>query len=181
MADKCEIDKFIIPQQLLNVPCSLSARITELPTELLVGIFKHLKAEDRLCLALSCKRILQSSSMVSIRIPLVAKHRLHPSPICPAMLSLLRRLAPQDALSHSRKKKLSLCCDCLRYRPKRKSYWKKEGKRYPTENPHAGVWEDIVMSWNSEYSFQCPSCCCDGRIAQLSRARTIPNRYFCLT
>lgn len=141
---------------------TVSSRLIRLPTELLLLLFSHIDDPiEQLCLALTCKRLLQVSSFVVVKIPSVSKHRYLPPPFCDRMLMLMRRLAPSGARGLRQKRTLALCCDCLRYQSTKKSYWKKDGKRYTTAKPGVGawkIWDSTVWSWTSWYSFQCPAC-----------------------
>ncbi|SCN82888.1 unnamed protein product [Fusarium fujikuroi] len=122
---------FIIPQELLSAVPTISSRLVRLPTELLLILFSHVTDPiDQLCLALTCRRLLQISSFLVVKIPSVSKHRYLPPPFCDRMFMLMRRLAPSGALGRRQKRTLALCCDCLRYQPTKKSYWKKDEKRY---------------------------------------------------
>lgn len=140
---------------------TVSSRLVRLPSELLLILFSHIDDPiEQLCLALTCRRLLQISSFRVVKIPSISKHRYLPPPFCYRMFSLLRRLAPLDARGRP-KRTLALCCDCLWYRPTRKSYWKKDGERYTTAKPGIGAWEiwdSRVSAWTSSYSFQCPAC-----------------------
>ncbi|KAH8661757.1 hypothetical protein BGZ61DRAFT_147698 [Ilyonectria robusta] len=108
-------------------------------------------------------------------IPSVAKHKYLPPPLRHRMLSLLRRLAPLNARGRP-KRTSALCCDCLWYRPTKKSYWKKDGERYTLVKPGIGAWEiwdNRVSTWTSRFSFQCPACWLKERMAILERAGKI--------
>ncbi|RKK27305.1 hypothetical protein BFJ66_g16720 [Fusarium oxysporum f. sp. cepae] len=128
-----DVVPFIIPQELLNAVPRIFSPLVRLPSELLLNLFSHVTDPiDQLCLALTCRRLLQISSSLAVKIPSVSKHKYLPPPLCHGMLSLLRRLAPLDARGRP-KRTSALCCDCLRYLPTKKSYWKKEGERYSRE------------------------------------------------
>lgn len=163
-------------EQLLNAVPELPPPLVRLPSELLLHLFSHITDPiDQLCLALACRRLLQVSSFLRVKIPSVAKHRYLPPPLCHRVLSLLRRLAPLDVRGRP-KRSSALCCDCLRYRPKKKSHWKNDGERYAIMEPGIDVWEiwdNRVSSWTSSYSFQCPACLLKERLDVLERAGKI--------
>ena len=138
-----------------------SSPLVRLPAELLLQIFSFGKSIDQLCLALTCRRLLQISSIRPIKIPSVAIHRNLPPPQRSRVdLTLLRRLVPLDAQGQ-RKRTLALCCDCLKYRSTDDSYWEKDGERYVFQKPWEGSWkswDNIVARWTRGTSFQCPAC-----------------------
>ncbi|OCK78444.1 hypothetical protein K432DRAFT_301951 [Lepidopterella palustris CBS 459.81] len=142
---------FIIPQNLLNSPTILSSPFLVIPTELLIQIFRHADPLDQLCLALSCKVLLQTSALVSLKTLSLAGHRGLCS--CRKIEEFLKRVEPLDA--HGKpKRSWGYCVDCIRYRPTRKSYWK--GKH--TGWLRTKHWEMAVTCWNVGYSLQCPEC-----------------------
>ncbi|KAJ3455281.1 hypothetical protein MRS44_013881 [Fusarium solani] len=158
---------FKIPQTLLEQPqATQSSGLLALPNELLLQIFMHAGSVDQLFLALTCKRLLNISSMTVTMIPCTSKHRASRLN-CSAMLALLHVVRPLDARGRF-KKSLAPCCDCYRYRPKRKSYWKGVEKRYRRESA-SGILvghDSIVDSWSKKHSssYQCPECWCEERI-----------------
>ncbi|KAH9903864.1 hypothetical protein F4778DRAFT_102490 [Xylariomycetidae sp. FL2044] len=163
---------FIVPPMLLeSSPTPQQSGIQSLPTELLLQIFSYAGLAGRFSLALTCKRLLQVSSMTTLAIPSAAKHRAayHSAP-CTGMLDMMRLCAPLDARGH-RKKTLALCCDCFRYRPKRKSYWKRARKHYPTpsDSSYLQFYMNFVQSWSSGSAYQCPTCWCEERIRTYER------------
>ncbi len=133
-----------------------------LPNELLLEIFSYGTGLDRLFLALTCKRLIVVSSMVTIMIPSTLLHRLCPDS-CRAMLGLLHIIQPLDYRGQP-KKSWAACCDCYRYRPKNKRYWKGKEKRYPAASPltiEVG-YGNAVAEWccRGSSSYQCPECWC---------------------
>ncbi|KAH7157831.1 hypothetical protein B0J13DRAFT_650521 [Dactylonectria estremocensis] len=166
---------FKVPTELLNAVSQGSSTLVRFPSELLVNIFTHLaNPVDELCLALSCKRLLQVSTFWTLKIPSVEKHRFLRPPFCLSMLSMMRRLAPVDSKGRL-KQTTGLCCDCLRYRPLKKTFWKEDGKRYKLEVPpeHADEhWDDRVSIWKSKFSFQCPECWLKEKIEGLKEPAT---------
>lgn len=151
----------------------ISSPLIHLPPEVLLHLFSQaVNPVDQLCLALTCRRLLQVSSLLVIRIPSVAKHRyLNPPSGC-ELFPMLRRLAPLGPNGRPNRT-VALCCDCLWYRPTRKSYWKKDGDKYALVEPHEHAregWDGRVSSWKSRYSFQCPACWLRERTEILERA-----------
>ncbi|KAI1501063.1 hypothetical protein F5X99DRAFT_383770 [Biscogniauxia marginata] len=166
-------DAFRIPQMLESSPEIQRSRLLSLPTEILLQVFSDAGPVDKLCLALTCKRLLHVSAMIPLKIPSAAKHRKRLSLACPAMLGIVRFFKPVDARGRP-KKTLALCCDCYRYRPKRQSYWKGVRKNYPTDSSCLAGYMDVVPSWSSGYSFQCPACWCESRIRDWGHLDTPP-------
>jgi hypothetical protein len=135
----------------MKTPPSRPGPLLQLPVELLLEIFSHAGPEDQLCLALSCRWLLHISTARPLLISSAAGHRS--LPFCPRGQSLLRRIKPLDARGRQ-KRTLALCCDCLRYRPRRLSYWK--GTTMADES--GPCWSWVLQSWKSTYSAQCPEC-----------------------
>ncbi|KAH6971927.1 hypothetical protein EDB80DRAFT_733964 [Ilyonectria destructans] len=158
---------FKIPQTLLEPPqATQSSGLLALPNELLLQIFLHAGSVEQLFLALTCKRLLNISSMTVTMIPCASKHRAYRLN-CSAMLALLHVVRPLDGRGRF-KKSWAPCCVCYRHRPKRKSYWKGVKTRYPSESA-SGILaghDSIVDSWrkNQSSSYQCPECWCEERI-----------------
>ncbi|KAM4056603.1 hypothetical protein HRG_014811 [Hirsutella rhossiliensis] len=144
-----------------HITCGILPR---LPVEILVHIFNASNSFlDRLCLALTCKKLLQASSLVRIRVPSVAKHRFLPPSTCDDIFLLLRRLAPRDGRGWRPHQKVGLCCDCLRYRTRRRGFWSSHRPKYLKMGVTADMWKSVVKSWYVAFIFQCPDCWCDER------------------
>lgn len=141
--------------------------------ELLVIIFRAGTNEDAICLALTCKALLFAST-------LAVKHRptLPPSNRTslqhfetatrfddPAhrsrrtMIDFLLRLHP---LGPGRRASptVSLCRDCLRYRPTDPSWWTTDkGAPCPERSlTMARAWGLVVEHWRWRRMLQCPEC-----------------------
>ncbi|KAH7309016.1 hypothetical protein B0I35DRAFT_90516 [Stachybotrys elegans] len=147
-----------------------SSALLALPNELVLHIFAYVDTVDQLFLALSCKQLLHISSMKDLSIPCAPKHRAH-STSCFAMLAILRVLPPLNARGRA-DRTWAPCCDCHRYRPRRKSYWKIVGRRYHV-NLHLSCkilsgYGGMVDSWSrkASFSYQCPECWCRERIGK---------------
>ncbi|KAF1956820.1 hypothetical protein CC80DRAFT_593512 [Byssothecium circinans] len=129
---------FIIPPKVIDTPALLSS--LRLPSELLLMIFDHANRLDKICLALSCRHLLQVSALASLKVPPKCKHQG-----C-YKEKLLKRVRPRDKRGNP-KKSWGLCVDCMQYRPTKKSYW-------TTKLVDFGSSE----VWNGKYSMQCPQC-----------------------
>ncbi|KAK0630847.1 hypothetical protein B0T17DRAFT_598964 [Bombardia bombarda] len=101
---------FVVPESVASSCSDSSSQTTshvlQLPTEILLDILtwaslnSHL---DRLCLALTCKRLFQASSLIRnrpIRIPTFANHDVLPMLTCEAMHSFLDRVTFFDIRSN---------------------------------------------------------------------------------
>jgi hypothetical protein len=141
--------------------------------ELLVEIFRSGTNEDAICLALTCKALLFAST-------LAVKHRptLPPSNRTSfhhfqtatrfddtahrsreTMIRFLLRLSP---LGPGRRASpaVSLCQDCLRYRPVDPRWWTTDkGAPCPKQSAMmARAWEVVVEHWRWRRMLQCPEC-----------------------
>lgn len=154
-------------KQLLEQPLvTQSSELLVLLNEVLLEIFKHSGAVDRLFLALTCKRLLSISSMTATIIPCASKYRAFRLN-CSAMLRILNAVQPLGACGRL-KTSWAPCCVCYRYRPKRRSYWKGVDKQYPAYLA-CGIltgYNVSVDSWSERgsISYQCPECWCEERI-----------------
>ncbi|KAB5526475.1 hypothetical protein GE09DRAFT_472889 [Coniochaeta sp. 2T2.1] len=104
--------------------------------------------------------------MKELSIPCASHHR---GTSCSAMLAILRIMQPLDA-RRRKNDSWAPCCDCYRYRPRRKSYWKIVGARHGVY-VHFGCkillgYDEVVDSWSRKRSssYQCPECWCNERI-----------------
>lgn len=159
----------------MEIPPTVSAPLLRLPVELQLKIFSHAEPNDKICLALSCRRLLQTSTMLSLGTFSAPKHRSLPDDRCPdrqhyeTINVLLQRLRPLDA-GGRKKRTWCLCAHCLRYRPRRaSSYWKLSFKG--DEDPDMwlraeGSWLQAMASWSSRYTGQCPECWFERRKAE---------------
>lgn len=116
---------------------------------------------DQLCMALACKRFAQVSSLKPIKIISSVKFRYIPAgPPCHEVFMMLRRIAPMD--ENGRQKAMwSLCTECLRYQPTKKSCWGKDGLEYAKLEPAKDAWKtwlNAVRDWTDKFAFQCPVC-----------------------
>ncbi|KAI1754659.1 hypothetical protein F4782DRAFT_493373 [Xylaria castorea] len=159
---------FKIPQTLhTSVQAIQSSALLALPNELLLEIFAHAGSVDRLFLALTCKRLLDVSSMVIITIPSAPKHRVFAPRSCKAMLGLLHGIRALNTYGKPRDASSAVCCDCYRYRPKKRKFWKGVEKGYSAVLPEVigELYDSIVQDWchRRSQSYQCPECWCEER------------------
>ncbi|KAK7212846.1 hypothetical protein V2G26_020024 [Clonostachys chloroleuca] len=63
--------RFKRPPELMAAPSLISCTLLRLPVEILARIFAYAEQIDGVCLALTCKRLLQVSAMFTIRVPSV--------------------------------------------------------------------------------------------------------------
>lgn len=139
----------------------MSCPLVRLPTEVLLRIFEQAKPIDAVCLALASKRLVQVSTMLTIRVPSVAKHRCTHWSSCPDIYKLLRRFQPRVDRYKVHDTKFGLCCDCLRYRLRKPAHWKPFARKYRrTRGVTAARWNTIVDGWRTHYYAQCPECYC---------------------
>ncbi|KAH6973828.1 hypothetical protein BKA56DRAFT_107553 [Ilyonectria sp. MPI-CAGE-AT-0026] len=153
---------FIIPKELLNAVPRISSSLVRLPPEVLHNVFSHVTDPiDQVCLALTCKHLLQASSSLVMKIPSVAKLGDLRMLLCHRMDTLLRSTAaPLDVLGQPRDMSVP-CQKCLRSRPARRSHWKEEGERFALMEPRTDareIWNLIVLAWAIRYSPLCPAC-----------------------
>jgi hypothetical protein len=118
-------------------------------------IFAHADLLDQIMLALSCKYLLQTSTLVVLKTRRLAGHRVshHRS----VMEQLLKRVRLFTATGR-RRRTHRICVDCLQYRPTRISYWE---KRYEMTDVEMGTW--VIYNWAHGVSLQCPKCRYDGK------------------
>lgn len=90
-------------------------------------VYSELDIIDQVCLALTCKRLIQVAYKleVPLQVPSVKKHRPNYTRLCGSMFKLLYRLMPIDNLTRLPRKSMTLCERCLRYRHTmcRGEYW----------------------------------------------------------
>jgi hypothetical protein len=170
-------------QLLMSSSGVITGILSHIPREVLIEILKHLEDEDRLCLALTCRRFLsflhQLSTEIplSVRIPSVVAHRnltnIDRDQIarCSNMRKLMLRLAPLDSAGR-RSPKFGLCYDCWRFRPRDRNYWQNRGGGILPQH-----WYHFVDRWNqfsrescsSRNLLLCPEC---QSVAHMRQAKT---------
>lgn len=82
------------------------------------------------------------------------------------MEGFLRLVKPLTASGRA-KNAWSVCNDCMRYRPRRKSYWKKRQGEWVSTEVWGDAWEGKVSGWNANYSLQCPGYWSEERMVAL--------------
>lgn len=147
-ANNENVDTAVIQRTQTRLP-----PILRIPKELQLEIFSHALDNDKLCLALTCKQLLEVSTMANIELPSSEGHmKLLP---CRRMEDLLKRIRPLDAQGREITT-VALCVDCHRYQPKAVSYWvmaKTRGQTVKVED-----WYDMLVKWTMENSERCPAC-----------------------
>ncbi|KAH0490733.1 hypothetical protein TgHK011_002189 [Trichoderma gracile] len=167
---------FVIPQEVLSTePCRTTdpkTGLLSLPMELLVKIFRAGTNEDAICLALTCKPLLFAST-------LAVKHRPTLPPSNRTSFHQFQTATRFDAVAHRSRETMinfllrippmvpgrrtsptvSLCRDCLRYRPIDPRWWADKGAPSPEESAvMARAWELVVEHWRWRRMHQCPEC-----------------------
>ena len=95
-----------------------AAPFIQLPTEMLVAIFNEVDDIDQLALALSCTRLLEASTFVSLKSSVWTGHFIKPG----RRRAVLGRLVSPTTKTWNTWK---LCSGvCTAYRPTQKRYWK---------------------------------------------------------
>lgn len=127
---------------------------------------KNMCSLDQVFLALTCKRMLAISSLITIKIPSAAKHRLY-GQNCSAMLAILQLLKPRGPRGRPLRS-VALCCVCYRFMPKRKNYWDRLKEKHKGEYS-GGVfrgYDHMVDKWCHKWSssYECPGCWCEDQI-----------------
>lgn len=156
--------------QILAGEALISCPLLALPTEVLLCVFEQADPIDAVCLALASKRLLQVSSLLTISVPSVAKHRNIQPSTCKDIYHLLWRFEPLcDRRVYNREKKFGLCCDCLQYRPKKKVHWRLFAAKYKRTRGVSGEqWKEAVKQWSGPGA-QCPECYCDEHYAVIDK------------
>lgn len=93
---------------------SRGAPLLQLPMEILIAIFEEVDDVDQLALAVSCKHLLQLSTLVSLKTSIWAGRLVSPHRM---MDVLVRLLSPTTNA-------WKICTICTLYRPTREKYWK---------------------------------------------------------
>ncbi|EGU83461.1 hypothetical protein FOPG_11843 [Fusarium oxysporum f. sp. conglutinans race 2 54008] len=154
----CPTAPFVVPQQLSQVKRDQSALFKTLPNEILLEITSYIEVEDRLCLGLTCKslfyRLCQSTDFHIIS---ASGHAYSDIPYCSHIKDLLKRMRPLTPKGQP-KRTMALCCDCLRYRPKRVTYWKEMISKKNLRSLDLCAANDAAESWCTGESIQCPGC-----------------------
>ncbi|KAL7791506.1 hypothetical protein V8C37DRAFT_402818 [Trichoderma ceciliae] len=163
---------FVIPQDVLDtialVRTSPKASMLSLPLDLILEIFSHLSRTSGICLALTCKSLLQASTLAVRHRPTLPPERRIPfedfegsvfSLTSPEhntrriMITFLFRIHPIRE-GERRSMAVDLCRDCLRYRPTKVSWWADKGARCPGKPTFGSKWDAIVEKWSGKQVLQ---------------------------
>ncbi|KAL7819477.1 hypothetical protein V8C44DRAFT_139279 [Trichoderma aethiopicum] len=140
--------------------------------ELLVQVFRSGTNADAICLALTCKALLFASTLAVKHRPTLPPSnrtsfhhfqtatRFDAGAHCSrrTMIDFLLRLHPLEP-GRRASPTVSLCQDCLRYRPVDPSWWTDKGAPCPERSPAmASGWELAVEHWRWRRMLQCPEC-----------------------
>ncbi|KIX92577.1 uncharacterized protein Z520_11753 [Fonsecaea multimorphosa CBS 102226] len=150
---------FIISQNVLTSPDNQSSPLFRLPHELLLEIFRLCRLPDQIAFAITCKHLLHVSTIVSLKVS------RRECPDLQTMEKLLKVVRPLNKAGRVKKTWLN-CLDCLRWRPRKKSYWTKKLQHLPFRDEMRATWmpwldensDNRVLRWNENYSLQCPEC-----------------------
>ncbi|OBT47408.1 hypothetical protein VE00_03233 [Pseudogymnoascus sp. WSF 3629] len=145
-------EKFTIPSEVLaTLPntCT-SAPLLQLPTEILITIFDEVEIINQLALALTCKRLLQVSTLVSLDVSDLVVRK----PDTLGLRELLFRLGPTT-------EDWRICIHCTKFRPTRQSYWKAKAdlEKWTEAENRQGWMMAIIHLWEHFYGGSCcPEC-----------------------
>ncbi|KAK7223495.1 hypothetical protein V2G26_011498 [Clonostachys chloroleuca] len=104
------LQDFVVPESIrFKDWADHSSTLLLFPVEILLGVFPHLDRTDAVCLALSCRRLLQVSSLAHLKVPSASHHRANKIPGCGEAMKLLNRVEAPGT-------DWRLCMDCLRWR-----------------------------------------------------------------
>ena len=151
--------------QILEAPSLTSTPLLHLPIEILCLIFKYADLITQFTLALSCRNLLQISTLVPFKCSPFINRPVSDQNV--VMEELLRRLKPLTATGRPNKTWM-LCVDCLQYRPAKKSYWLQKEESWG---------ECGISSWVHRWSLQCPECEFSERQRRLEECRIARERY----
>ncbi|KAK2798914.1 hypothetical protein FQN51_007276 [Onygenales sp. PD_10] len=162
---------FTIPETLNLTPLPPSpstSRFLVLPTEIHLLIFNnHLTHPvDKICLALTCKRLLNTAS--SCRLSRVAHHYGYHFSTRHEINDLLRRVSPLDSRGRPMRA-WGVCYACQYHRPTRRVYWERVLRQWEKQRGGGGgrleslgvtvaKWWEVVGEWQGRGSRQCPGC-----------------------
>ena len=153
-----------------------SSGLLRLPPEILMHISSQADPVDRIPMALSCKKLLAISQIKRVDAPDPIAHRapwsanpawrftdldsLNPECRCGGLEVLLRQIRPRNTKGHV-DRTLQLCVDCLKYLPRRKSYWISKRQDLETDawdSEVEGDWDHAAQYFSTGIKMQCPKC-----------------------
>lgn len=131
---------------------------------------------DRVSLALSCKELLAASQLRTLEVPHPMAHRapwsadpawrytdpesVKPECQCGGLEKLLRQIRPKNPKGHA-DRTLHLCVDCLKYLPRRKSWWLAKREELGVNAYYGEVifdWDHAAHNFSTGIRMQCPKC-----------------------
>ncbi|KAF4121835.1 hypothetical protein GMORB2_1675 [Geosmithia morbida] len=153
-----------------------SSLLLSLPPELQMHISVQAALPDATSLALTCKTALGISRLRNLPTPDPVAHRapwsadpswqytdldsLNPECRCGQLETVLRQIRPRNARGHVDRTR-SLCVDCVRYLPRRRSHWRARAdalrSRY-WDGEVQGDWDIAVLYFSTGVKMQCPPC-----------------------
>ncbi|KAI8958498.1 hypothetical protein F5Y11DRAFT_38265 [Daldinia sp. FL1419] len=159
---------FIIGTKLIeSSPSSQSSVLILLPPELILMVFGELDPFSKVCLALTCKNLLQVGHMAKITIPSGPKHRHAYDYHCLAVHRLLHLALPIRRDGTLNSKNMAVCSYCYRYRPTEKSHWERLHKQFSAHCSSHTI-GSYIASWESHSSPRCPECSLEVRRLELT-------------
>ncbi|VUC27477.1 unnamed protein product [Clonostachys rosea] len=103
------LQDFVVPESIqFKDWADHSSKLLLFPVEILLEVFPHLDRTDAVCLALSCRRLLQVSSLAHLKVPSASHHRANKIPGCGETMKFLNRVEAPGV-------KWRLCMDCLHW------------------------------------------------------------------
>lgn len=167
--------RLLTRSQLFRSACNQSSSLLRLPAELLIEIFEHVGLLDQIALAIACKRLLQVSTLVPLKISSMAGQYCDSG----TMEKLLKIVQPLNEAGRA-KMTWIVCLDCFQWRPRKKSYWTKRLQRLPLREIWNEVevirtrtmeerWYNRVQHWNCKSSLQCPECWYHEEMREMSK------------
>ncbi|KAI5458464.1 hypothetical protein BGZ63DRAFT_391429 [Mariannaea sp. PMI_226] len=165
---------FKIPKDLVANPgTNTSMLLFKLPPEILIHIFNETDSiADSISLAFSCKALLRIATLCELEVPNRVAHMARWAPIppnegehlqhctCVNMEFLLQRIRQRDSRGFP-SRAWSVCIDCMRCLPTRKSYWSRmqnEIELAEWEKDDGRKWDNVVKHFSTGVRLQCPSC-----------------------
>lgn len=141
-----------------------------------MNICSQAELMDGVCLALSCKRMLDISQLCAVKTPRPVSHRapwsadpswlyvdldsLEPECRCGQMEVFLRRIVPRNPRGRV-DRTMQLCVDCMKYLPRRRTYWEARARVLRNSDWDREVEEDWALAskyFGAAIKMQCPQC-----------------------
>ncbi|KFZ16221.1 hypothetical protein V501_02336 [Pseudogymnoascus sp. VKM F-4519 (FW-2642)] len=146
--------QFTVPSELLDTfqNAHPAPPLLQLPIEILIAIFEEVDDVDQLALAVSCKQLLQVSTLVSLKSSMWAGRLVSPY----RMMDILVRLLSPTTNAWK------ICTVCTLYRPTREKYWKAKADLQGRDVVKAG--KEMPMTGGiNEWKYNknatvCPNC-----------------------